>query len=299
MERIIFGDNQFFGINHVSEQKAREQSIQFRKDSSIINLLKQTREAGINTFMCTTHERMKAICDLIREDDHFVNYSIYPCLPYAHKYANAVTEYGITGALKAFMPDNMMSSLFKGGTAVITRNYISMMKLLIDAELSMFKGLNTPVIFLQNVVTDLLLGLGMDDVLIAFDQYIRKKYNAEPGYITMNFPALVKLLANRSIKNPIICTSFNNDGFRMPGGKLKYEETLSAYECRLIAMQIFSGGSTNPEKAVEYICSLSNVHSILFGASTAAHIHHTVELISNLDYQNSIENFREPLEYIS
>lgn len=299
MERIIFGDNQFFGINHVSDQKSREQSIQFRKDTSIINMLKLTQEAGINTFMCTTHERMKTICEMIRLDEEFSNFSIYPCLPYAHKYANAVTEYGIAGALKVFMPDNIMSSLFKGGTAVITRNYISMMKLLIDAELSMFKGLNTPVIFLQNVVTDLLLGLGMDEVIVAFDQYIKKKYNAEPGYITMNFPALMKLLTKNSIKNPIVCTSFNNDGFRMPGGKLQYEEAISAYECRVIAMQIFSGGSTYPEKAVEYVCSLSRINSILFGASTAAHIHHTAELIRNLDYKHSIENFSEPLEYIS
>ena len=29
----------------------------------------------------------------------------YPCMPYAHKYANAVTEYGMLGALKHFLPD--------------------------------------------------------------------------------------------------------------------------------------------------------------------------------------------------
>jgi predicted aldo/keto reductase-like oxidoreductase len=64
-------------------------------------------------------------------------------------------------------------------------------------------------------------------------------------------------------------------------------------------MQIFSGGSTNPEKSVEYVCSLSQINSILFGASTAAHIHHTVELIRNLDYKHSLEKFSEPLEYLS
>ena len=29
MERILFGDNQFFGINHMSEEKARRQAMQF------------------------------------------------------------------------------------------------------------------------------------------------------------------------------------------------------------------------------------------------------------------------------
>ena len=36
------------------------------------------------------------------------------------------------------------------------------MQLLIDAEMKMFHGLSTPVIFLQNVVTDLLLGVGAE-----------------------------------------------------------------------------------------------------------------------------------------
>lgn len=298
MERIIFGDNQFFGINHVSEQKSRDQSIQFRNDASILKVLKISRNLGLNTFMCTTHERMKGICELIKEDDEFNNYIIYPCLPYAHKYANAVTENGIAGAIKTFMPDNLMSSLFKGGTALITRNYISMMKLLIDAELSMFKGLNTPVIFLQNVVTDLLLGLGMDDVFVAFDEYIKKKYDAEPGYITMNLPALVQCLKKNKIYNPIICSSINIDGFRMPGGRLNYEHSLTKTECRVIAMQIFSGGSGNPDKAIEYICSLRNVKSVLFGASSAAHIEQTVNLIRLNDQNQPIHNIYQPLAYM-
>ena len=29
MDRILFGDNQFFGINHMSEEKARAQAMQF------------------------------------------------------------------------------------------------------------------------------------------------------------------------------------------------------------------------------------------------------------------------------
>ena len=30
MDRIIFGDNQFFGVNHLSEAKARVQSKKFK-----------------------------------------------------------------------------------------------------------------------------------------------------------------------------------------------------------------------------------------------------------------------------
>ncbi|MFM1961256.1 MAG: hypothetical protein RLZZ172_101 [Bacteroidota bacterium] len=284
MERILFGDNQFFGINHISDHKSREQSILFRKDTSILNILNIAKNAGVNTFMCTTHDRMKGINNLIRNSGKlYADYTIYPCLPYAHKYANAVTELGFSGAMKEFMPDDLLGSLFKGSRAVITRNYISLMELFVDAELKNFKGLNTPVIFLQNVIADLLLGLGMGDVIKAFDSHIRKKYKAEPGYITMNLPAMLDFLNKQGIYNPIICTSINVDGFRMSGGKSAYERILSSGKCRVIAMQIFSGGAANTSAAIKYVCSLPGIESILFGASRAYHLHETVDLIRKQD----------------
>ena len=74
------------------------------------------------------------------------------------------------------------------------------MELLVDAEMKMFKGIRTPVIFLQNVITDLLLGLGMSDVLKAFHDYVIKKHNAEAGFITMNMPMLLTALKMQAFK---------------------------------------------------------------------------------------------------
>ena len=116
--------------------------------------------------------------------------------------------------------------MFKGGKAFFSKDYLSIMELLIDAEMKMFKGIDTPVIFLQNVITDLLLGLGMKDFLVAFYNYVAIKYNAEAGFITMNMPKLLKVLEEGGILNPIICSSINKMGFRMSGGKAIYEETL-------------------------------------------------------------------------
>ena len=79
-------------------------------------------------------------------------------MPYAHKYANAVTELGIAGTLKQYVPGNFFGSLFKGGMAYLTKDFESIMELMIDAEMKMFKDINTPVIFLQNVITDFLNG---------------------------------------------------------------------------------------------------------------------------------------------
>jgi len=280
MTRILFGDNQFFAVNHISDEKARAQAMKFKDDSAIIKTLDYAIGAGIETFMCTTHERIANICDFIREHPgKYENFTIYPCLPYAHKYANAVTELGIVGALKEYTPGNFFASIFKGGFAYLSKDYLSIMELLIDAELKMFKGIKTPVIFLQNVVTDLLLGLQMTDIFKAFHDYIVKKYNAEPAFITMNMPKLLSVLEEIGIENPIVCTSINKAGFRMSGGKELYEKTLRTKKARIIAMQIFAGGAISPKEAVEYVCQLPNIHSILFGASSKGNIQETVSLI--------------------
>jgi len=289
MERILFGDNQFFAVNHISDEKSRAQSIRFKDDDSIIKTLDIAIENGVNTFMCTTHDRIGNICDIIRADPgKYSNFQIYPCMPYAHKYANAVTELGIAGTLKQYVPGNFIGSLFKGGVAYLAKDYLSIMELLIDAEMKMFKGIKTPVIFLQNVITDLLLGLGMIDILAAFHKYVEKKYNAEAGFITMNMPKLLEELEKAGIQNPIICSSINLAGFRMSGGKEKYETILKTKKLRAIAMQVLGGGAINPKDAIEYVCNLPNIESILFGASSRANITQTVNYINEFDHKMAV-----------
>jgi len=284
MERILFGDNQFFAVNHISDEKSRAQSIKFKDDSAIIKTLDEARSFGINTFMCTTHDRIANICEIIRKDPKkYQDFKIYPCMPYAHKYANAVTELGIMGTVKQYVPGNIFGSLFKGGVAFLSKDFISIMELLIDAEMKMFKGINTPVIFLQNVITDLFLGLGADEILISFHHYVKKKYNADAGFITMNMPKLLDVMERGGVENPIICSSINKVGFRMSGGKEIYEETLKTKKFRAIAMQVLGGGAIAPKEALEYVCSLPNIESILFGASSKANIQNTVENIHYFD----------------
>ena len=287
MERIIFGDNQFFAVNHISDEKSRAQSIKFKNDSAIIKTLDIARAAGVNTFMCTTHDRIANICDYVRNhQDRYADYNLFPCMPYAHKYANAVTELGVMGTIKQYVPGNFFGSLFKGGMAYLSKDYFSIMELLVDSEMKMFKDINTPVIFLQNVIVDLLLGLGMKDVLKAYHDYVKTKYNAEAGFITMNLPKLLNTLEEVGVENPIICASINKVGFRMSGGRELYEQTLATRNVRVIAMQVLAAGAIPAKEAIEYVCGLPNIESILFGASSKNNIDETVSLIHKYDKIN-------------
>lgn len=280
MDKVLFGDNQFFAVNHLSDEKSREQAIRFKDDSAIIRVLDQAIEEGIGTFMCTTHDRIANICDHMRANpDKYRDFKIYPGMPYAHKYANAVTELGIIGTIKQYVPGNIFGTFAKGGMAYLSKDFLKLMEILIDAEMKMFRGISTPVIFIQNVIVDMILGLKAYDAFRAFDDYIRKKYDAEPGYITMNMPALLDALNSIGIENPIICSSINKIGFRMSGGREIYEKYLREKEFRPIAMQVLAAGALRPKEAIEYLGNFPRIESVLFGASSRGHIRETKELI--------------------
>lgn len=284
LDRVLFGDNQFFGINHMSEEKARTQSMRFRNTEAMIDVLDIALEEGVRTFMCTTHERVAEVCNHMRGDPvKYRDYRFYPCMPYAHKYANAVTDYSILGAVKRFLPDEgLVDAAFRGGKALAKREVDGIATLLIDAEMKMFQGLNTPVIFLQNVVTDMLLGLGFNEAFSIFANHVKDRYQAEPGFITMNAPRLLDVLESLGIDDPIICANINKIGFRMCGGIRAYEDLIATRKFRPIAMSVLASGAIPPWEAIEYVCGLRNVRSIVFGASSLRNIRQTKQLIDEM-----------------
>jgi len=281
MERILFGDNQFFGVNHMSEEKGRAQSIKFQDVGAIVDVLDAAYDEGIRVFMCTTHERIRDICDHVRNNPgRYENFQFYPCMPYAYKYANAVTDYGMIGALKRFLPeDGAIGAILKGGMSVARKDLQGLAELLIDAEMKMFDGLRTPVVFLQNVVTDLLLGLGFHEAFRIFAEHVKNRYDAEPGFITMNLPKLLDALDALAIENPIVCANINKIGFRMCGGVAAYEKMIATRRFRPVAMSVFASGAIPPREALEYVCRQANVRSIVFGASSRGNIRQTKQLI--------------------
>jgi len=281
MERILFGDNQFFGVNHLSEDKAHAQAMRFQDINAIIEVLDIAYEEGIRAFMCTTHERIADICDHVRANpQNYQGFQFYPCMPYAHKYANAVTEHGMIGALETFLPkEGAVGALITGMISAARKDVEQLATMLIDAEMKMFHGLETPVIFLQNVVTDLILGLGMHDVFRMFADHVKKRYNAEPGFITMNVPMLLDALDSAGLENPIVCSNINKIGFRMCGGVETYEKIIATRRFRPVAMSILASGAIPASEAIDYVCKQPQIEAIVFGASSRNNIRQTTTLI--------------------
>jgi len=287
IDKIVFGDNQFFGINHMSQEKAQQLSEQFFDIKNIYRVYDIAIENGIEAIMLNSNQRASEICEYFKQNkSKYGDLNWYPSIPYPHKYANMVAEKGIFPAISEVLFSNntaggVLGMLAKGGTALISKDTIKMMQMLVDVEVKMFKGLKINTIFLQNVITDLLLGYGIKEIFEEYCEYIRKKYHVSPGLITLNLPYCLEKLKEWNIKDVVVCSSINKIGFTMSPSTLAYEEVIlnndsSVYQ--LMAMSTLASGAIPPKEAYDYI-NEQNIQSVVFGASSEKHIAETIELI--------------------
>jgi hypothetical protein len=292
LDQIIFGDNQFFGINHMSQDKALELSEKFKNLEKIIEVYDIAYNLGLKSFMLNSNDKAKDICNYFKENiNQYPDISWYPSIPYPHKYANLVSEKGVFPAITEILFDNnstlnIFSLLKKGSTAFINKDVIKLMQMLIDIEMKMFKGLNVKVIFLQNIITDLLLGLNTPDIFKEYCDYVRTKYNVIPGFITQNLPALKCNFEKWDISGVAICASFNKIGYLMSPDIDTYIKIISENnpdKYHIMAMSTLASGSINPIEAYEFI-NKHNIQSIVFGASSKKNIEQTLQNISKNNF---------------
>ena len=278
MDRLLFGDNQFFGVNHMSEEKARAQAMRFQDIDAVIEVLDAAYDEGVRTFMCTTHDRIAEVCDHVRAQPGALRATstFYPCMPYAHKYANAVTEDGMLGAIRALPARRGAASTQRSAAASSLatqghRGHHDAADRRRDEDVR--RACRRPV--------DLPAERDRRPAARARASTTRSgsspttcatRYGAEPGFITMNLPrAARRPRPTSAIENPIVCSNINKIGFRMCGGVEAYRDGAaraaasgrSRCRCsppaRSRRRRRSSGSAAQP-----------NIESIVFGASSRA-----------------------------
>jgi hypothetical protein len=287
IDKIVFGDNQFFGINHMSQEKAQQLAEVFFDINNIYKVYQLAFDAGIRSVMLNSNERAKEICAHFKTNkSRYPDINWYPSIPYPHKYANSISEKGILPTInEVLFKDNtalgVLGMMSKGGAALIGKDAVKLMQMMIDAEMKMFNGLNINTIFLQNIVTDLILGYNVKEIFIEYCNYIRKKYKVNPGFITQNLPILKEKLELWGIEGAVICSSFNKIGYLMSPGVEAYvqvSEKNDPSRFQLMAMSTLASGAIPAKTAYEFI-NQQKIQSVVFGASTKGHIEETIKLI--------------------
>lgn len=287
IDKIVFGDNQFFGINHRSQEKAEELAQKFSDLQNILDVYDNAIDCGVKAIMLNSNQKAIEITDYFREHkDKYGDITWYPSIPYPHKYADMVNELGIFPAIKEAIFSNnsakgVFSMLTKGAVVAVNKDPLKVMEMLIDVEFKIFQGLDVKVLFLQNVVTDLLLGMDLKDIFVHYCEYIKTKYKVIPGFISLNLPFILNKFKEWGIEDVCICSSINAAGFNMYPSKEEYEQVIKENDSskyQLMAMNVLASGSITPQQSFDYINEL-NVQSVVFGASSKGHIKSSVESI--------------------
>ena len=219
--------------------------------------------------------------ELISESDFKSSKEIHYSIPYPHKYANLVNEKGMLSLFKyCYEESSIINNIIPGLKLLFTRNLKHMVKPAIDLEVpkNLKKG---SYVYMQNIITDLLLGMGRGDILI---EYIKAvvKMGYKPGIITLNpimFNNLLKEeLNSKWLKHLIVCFNINKEGFNVFPSLQKVEELVrSKPKYKLMGMSIFASGAANIPSSIDYIKQL-NLDYVVFGSSRIENVKSNLKL---------------------
>lgn len=283
IDQVILGDNQFFGVNHMSQDKGRATYEQFKDLNEIKRILRYGMSKGVKGVMFSTHPSIYQICDMIRADEELKNnLNIYVNVPYIIKYVSMVTEMGMYNTIKTMLKGKngkgKAKFLLETGANVLTLNHLGVLERLIDVELAPFYDLNVKAVFLHNALCDLILGYDMKEVAIAFDKYVRKRYHAIPAYGTLNFSAFAKFLDDCGLQNSLVMTAVNKKGFLMNPSRDQVIQDIAQTGHTVLAMATLASGRLLPEEAYSYLAETA-VKNVVVGLSSQKHADETFGII--------------------
>jgi hypothetical protein len=286
IDPLILGHNQFIGVDHFSQDRARDRVQLFSETQKIIDIVTTFHKLGGSGMMLSTHPKIKQILHSIKSDKYLSdNINFYPLIPYAQGYVRSANEKGLIGMLNdALAPADFGSKVkisFSAGLNLLKKDVINLIPTMIDVEMLQFKQLNTKAIILHNVVTDLALAFKARDIFELYINYIHDNYHIEPGFGTMNLARLVKSFDEWGFKPPLVLASVNKLGYQMNPSKEVCENILKDYNVNLIAMSTLASGYLKPQEAYDYLFSLPNIRSVVVGVSSKSHAEETFGIIKN------------------
>jgi hypothetical protein len=279
--KIILGDNQFFGVNHFDLKKGEKTKLKFDTTTKIEAFINDSLEIGLDGFMINSNEKGYEIVNASKFDSaKEIHYSI----PYPHKYASMVNENGMMSLFGHIIKNTSFIKNVIGGIKLLaTQNLKSITPLALNLEVpkNLKKG---SYIYMQNIITDLLMGMGRGDILIEFIKSV-SKMGYKPGIITLNPIMFDKLLKNEQdanwLEDLVVCLNINKEGFNV-------FPSLDAVECfiesrpkyKLMGMSVFASGAANIPASINYIKKLK-LDYVVFGSSRLDNIKSNFELFNN------------------
>ena len=96
LDKILLGDNSFIGVDHLSQERAREKGERLNT-ARIIDTIDAALENGATGLVCATHPTMYSVLEEMNRQEYDRKFGYYLIFPYTQGYVQAATEKGIMG----------------------------------------------------------------------------------------------------------------------------------------------------------------------------------------------------------
>ena len=236
-------------------------------------------ENGVDGFMINSNEKgYKIISQTNFDSSKEIHYSI----PYPHKYANMVNEKGMISLMSYLIKNTSLINNIIGGVKLVsTQDLKSIISLALNLEIprNLKKG---SYVYMQNIITDMLLGMGRTDILFEFIKDVKRR-GYKPGIITLN-PVMLneqikKLNEINILEDLVVCFNINQPGFNVfPSLKIVENFIKSRPKYKLMGMSIFASGAAKIPNSIEYIKTL-NLDYLVFGSSSIENVKSNLNLL--------------------
>lgn len=274
---IIFGDNQFIGVNHTGE-KVEQYTEQFGCAEDIAVVLREAWRVGVRDFSFTVRPVTIDAINLVLEECPF---QLHPAVPYAHTINETLTESGFVGLIRKYLSFEAVLKMPIMLGQLLFNRYSVLWELYLKSELDRLPKQNIKSIGMLNVCADFFLGADRYDILESFTKTVRKGFNVTPVIYTMNFPMMASVIWGNDEYKTRLIFNYNELGFRMNPSKHKVLETMDEYkEHDIGVMSIFSGiDRLNP---IDYVKSNINIRSVTFGSASVSRINNNFKSFSKV-----------------
>ena len=273
--KLILGDNQFFGVNHADLKKAEKTRELFSTHEKITDFIKKSLSIGLDGFMINSNDLGFKVVEGF--DFKNKNVECHYSIPYPHKYAGIVNDSGMIALVSLVFKQLKFRDVFSVLKFALSLNAAHLLPIIVRMEIpkTLPKGY---VVYMQNVVTDLTMGLKNGDRILSAYINSVKSMGYKPGLITLNPSKLIEALKKSHLQDEVfLCFNINYSGFNVFPSVSKVEEAIFGAKqttpWKLMGMSIFSSGSkgVSIKESIDYIKSLP-LDYVVFGSSKLSNI---------------------------
>ena len=282
IDKILIGDNPFNSVDHLSQERARHRPPMNTR--GMLDVIHAASESGATGFAFSTRPIMLSVLEQVKEE-YSLEIGLYPVIPDVQAIVQSVSTEGMVGFVGQTLSHlgfkSKASFIIRGGANIMTMNPIKLIQTYLEAEVSSVAKAapKSPLksVLLHELVTDLMVGLKMEEFFQAYIDSVRRSVGIAPGFVTRNFARFVEFAKSSGVnlQDTVVMTPFNSIGYQMNPTREACEKALGETDSDVIAMNILSSGYLSLEVATAYVNNLPRKVSCVVGVSTVSHAQRT------------------------